>query len=297
MDVPFLHLLFTLEQSRPAANPYALFGLKKLFPAAFRKMNRCADGNGECSAGADCPCRLTFAQELSADPSAVRRYQKPPLPFAFQMPLPAGPDRNEEELGLVIVGAATRYPELYIKSVQHLCGRNSSFGLGIQCREVSAVAADGSRQLLGDGSGRLDLAALPFRAFSEVESAPVSNAGSLSLELCTPLRLIQNGRPLRSPLFADLAGSLFRRVSALAYYYGGIELDHDFKWLTAQSRVINSMSQLEWAHWSGVQQGCIGKICFSGELEEFLPFLRLGELLNVGKGAAYGMGRYTLSWN
>ncbi|MBP1728816.1 MAG: protein of unknown function, DUF2276-containing [Deltaproteobacteria bacterium] len=294
MDVPFHHLLFTLEPTRAATTPYALFELKQRFPAAFRKVTGCAPRGGPCLAGADCPCRSTFAQLLSADPSALRRYQKPPLPFAFRIPVLSCRDTEEYDLSLVIVGDATRHLELYLKSVQQLCGRNSA--LGVQLNAVAAVAADGSSQLLGSGSGRLDLSSTPLRTFAEAGSAPVNRDGSITLQLLAPLRLLHNGKPLRCPSFPLLAGALFRRVSALAYYYGGVELADDFKWLAVKSREINgSASQLEWANWGGALQGTIGKLSFSGELEEFMPFLRLGELLNVGKGAPYGMGSYLLA--
>jgi len=293
MDVPFLQLLFNLEQTLPAAAPYALFKLKQLFPAAFRKVTGCAQRGGECSGGADCPCRATFAQELSADPSALRRYQKPPLPFAFSIPVLSCPETEEYELSLVIVGDATRHLDIYLKSLQQLCGRNSP--LGVSLNEVAAVAADGSQQHLGGGSGSFDLASIPFRTFAEAGSAPVNSSGSITLQLLAPLRLLKNGKPQRCPSFPLLAGALFRRVSALAYYYGGIELADDFKWLAAQSRTVSSSAQPEWANWGGTLQGCAGELSFAGELEDFMPFLRLGELLNVGKGAAYGMGSYTLT--
>ncbi len=293
MDVPFLQLQFTLEQTRPLATPYLLFGLKQLFPAAFRTVTGCSRGTDLCSAGADCPCGSTFSQALSADPAALRRYQKPPLPFAFKIPLLSCLDREDYRLSLVIVGDATRYLELYIKSVRHLFSTNSAFGMRLSA--VAAVAPDGSSQLLATGSGKLDLASIPLRTFAEAASVPFSNAGAITLQLLAPLRLLHHGKPLRSPTFPALAGALFRRVSALAYYYGGIELEHDFKWLAGQSRAVASSSaQKEWASRGGTLQGCAGELSFAGELEEFMPFLRLGELLNVGKGASYGMGSYRL---
>ena len=42
--------------------------------------------------------------------------------------------------------------------------------------------------------------------------------------------------------------------------------------------------------------GCfMGDITFEGELAEFLPFLRLGEYLHVGKGTVYGLGEYEIA--
>lgn len=293
MDVPFLQLLFTLAATHPAPNPYVLFGLKQLFPTAFRTVNGCARPDGACGGGVDCPCRATFAQRLSADPAALRRFQKPPLPFAFNIPLLNCPERGELELTLTIVGDATANLDLYLETLQYLFRNYSPWGVSLQA--VAAVAADGSRQLLGRGSDRLDLASIPFRSFAESGRVPVGSGGPLTMAIRTPLRLLHDGKPLRSLAFAPLSGALCRRVSALAYYYGGVELDDDFKWLATRSRTIDSSdAQLEWVNWGGTLQGLIGSVCYQGELEEFLPFLRLGALLNVGKGASYGMGSYLL---
>ena len=40
--------------------------------------------------------------------------------------------------------------------------------------------------------------------------------------------------------------------------------------------------------------GIIGDLTFEGELTPFLPFLALGEYLHVGKGVAFGNGRYEI---
>jgi len=40
--------------------------------------------------------------------------------------------------------------------------------------------------------------------------------------------------------------------------------------------------------------GCIGSITFAGNLTQFMPFLLLGEKINVGKGTSFGLGKYRL---
>lgn len=292
MDIPFLHLNFSFDLLAPVADPYLLFRMRRMFPAAFRQTTGCSRDTGACAVGDDCPCCQTFSQALATDPAALRRYQKPPLPFAFRLPLIRTGGSGEMELELVIVGNGVRFAERYIASLLRLCGHGLPFPLRLT--EVSALAADGSRHRLGNVAGTLTLSAMPLRTFAEVEGLPLSGNRALSLSLQTPLRLVGNGRPVLTPDFPLLAGALFRRVSSLAYYYGGIELPHDFKWLATRSRAVGCRGALEAVNWGGALQGGIGTLVFSGELEEFLPFVRLGELLNVGKGAAYGMGQYCL---
>jgi len=112
----------------------------------------------------------------------------------------------------------------------------------------------------------------------------------VTIELLSPVRLLQGGAPMRHIPFAPLAGALFRRISAMAYYYGGRELPFDFKWLASlASQVACSRSELV-----RTPSGVAGRVTYGGDLEEILPFLSLGSLLNVGKGAAYGMGSYRI---
>ncbi len=41
--------------------------------------------------------------------------------------------------------------------------------------------------------------------------------------------------------------------------------------------------------------GFVGTAAFAGELAEFLPLLRLGEWVHVGKGTVMGLGLYRLT--
>ena len=56
----------------------------------------------------------------------------------------------------------------------------------------------------------------------------------------------------------------------------------------------------DWERYSARQDirmkmgGFIGKVSFEGELNEFIPFVKLGELLHVGKGTSFGLGRYVI---
>lgn len=298
MDIPLVHLIITLEHAGGETPSLGQFSLKRVFPAAYRRVIGCATAAGECGAGPDCPCRATFEQKLTPDPAALRRFQKPPLPFVFQLPDPSSGLQKgaRTELALILVGGATSRLETYLEAMELLFpARGQGNPWRLQLRSIEAAAGDGVRTVLPTGGGRAAFSSLPLLSFDELANPGLLTTGTLTLELLTPLRLLRQGVPLRELPFSAVAGALFRRISSLAYYYGGLELPHDFKWLAERGRgVACSRSELTWVNRGGGQQGLEGRVTYSGELDDFLPFINLGSRLNFGKGAAYGMGRYRL---
>lgn len=296
MNIPLVHLVITLEHNG-GETAQGLFALRKLFPVAYRRVVGCLTASGECGGGPECPCRASFGQQLTPDPAALRRYQKPPLPFAFSFPtLLGGLKRGEvSELCLVLIGTAANYLELYLESIVNLCSPSSAHGLKMICRKVEAVAGDGTRTLLRTGTGPTDTSSLPLMTFAEAASPYCACGDTITLEFQSPLRLLHQGMSLRELPFHSLAGALFRRISSMAYYYGGVELPHDFKWLAQQSHMVECRrSELVWANRGGGVQGLEGRVTYGGDLAEFSSFLTIGSRLNLGKGAAYGMGSFRL---
>jgi Uncharacterized conserved protein (DUF2276). len=227
----------------------------------------------------------------------LRRYQKPPLPFAFRFPLlpEKSAPRTLVELSLVIAGEAISHLDLFLEAVRDLAGSSEKMGRW-QAVRIEAASEDGSRILVpSEGVGR-EFANLPLLSFDELFSRSCAPCHSVTIDFLTPLRVLHKGVPLREIPFSAVAGALFRRVSSLAYYYGGEELSHDFKWLAERGREIAcSRSGLNWINRGGGLQGIEGSATFCGELAEFIPFLELGSRFNIGKGAAYGMGSYSYS--
>jgi hypothetical protein len=295
MDSPLVHLVVSLEHTGNTLQTGALFSLKKLFPLIFRRATGCSGADGNCTRDKDCPCVATFSQELAVDPSALRRFQKPPLPFAFTLPPPSERRKGDRvELRLTVVGTAVSYLDIYLQSLRLLFSPGGN-PWRLQLAGVSAIAADGTVVALPVSGTTAGFAGLPLLSFRDFMVVDRCGTGTVTLKLVTPLRIIHEGQPLRQLPFSSVAGVLFRRISSLAYYYGGIELDLDFKWLARQSRaVVCRNADLSWSNLGGGVQGVTGTVMYEGDLDEFLPFLRLGELLNIGKGAAYGMGNYRL---
>jgi CRISPR/Cas system endoribonuclease Cas6 (RAMP superfamily) len=298
MDLNFVRLTFTLHLEQDGEDPYALFGIKPFFEETLLQTSCCTYKAGLSLAPCQCPYHQTFSQSLSTDPAALRRYQKPSLPFIFQIPvLPPLPNRGSTvELGLVLTGRAIVLLSEYVNAVTlmfrnpRLCNKVSVF-----LEKVESSDYSGTRSLLREEAGTWASGNLATLSFAGVRESEVLPTDSVTLSIVTPMRLMVEGRPLRGLSFSPFIRSLMRRVSSMVYYAGGSEPKLDYKWLADRSRMVScSLDALDWEEWGGKWSGLTGRATFTGDLAEFHPFLLAGEYLNVGKGATFGLGRYIL---
>lgn len=84
----------------------------------------------------------------------------------------------------------------------------------------------------------------------------------------------------------------------------GAELDLDFRGLIAAAEEVETVtSDLRWYDWErySVRQdtrmklgGVVGRGTYKGDLQSFLPLLHLGEVVHVGKGTSFGLGKYEI---
>jgi hypothetical protein len=129
--------------------------------------------------------------------------------------------------------------------------------------------------------------------------------GRIRLLSVTPVR-IKAERHLTDRLsFSILVRTLLRRFSSLAYFHCGCELDLDYRGVIERADAVQTVEDrtlwIDWERYSRRQEtamkmgGLVGEMAFEGEeIDEFLPLLALGEYLHVGKGTAFGLGRYVI---
>jgi hypothetical protein len=133
-------------------------------------------------------------------------------------------------------------------------------------------------------------------------TSPNETASGICIRFWTPFRYKSNGK-LGVPLtFEILMRNLLRRFTLLSVH-SPLTSDMDHQHLLALAKdVKKESSSLKWdqlRRHSFTQKesmnldGYLGDITFSGDLDIFLPYLRMGELLNVGKAASFGHGKYT----
>lgn len=127
----------------------------------------------------------------------------------------------------------------------------------------------------------------------------------MEISLLTPLRL-KYLNSLESTLpFHVLVRAALRRVSSLFAAYGEGEPDLDYRGLVRRAKeIVIEQSQLhwfDWRRWSNRQDqemlmgGMIGTVTYAGVLTEYIPLLRLCEILHLGKQTAFGLGKIKIS--
>jgi hypothetical protein len=299
MEFNFLKLIFTLEMEEDIADSHLLFAIRTDFAAIFRNAVGCERENCvKCSVATDCPYDQIFSQAISANSSAVKRFQKPPLPFVFDLPsLPPFPNREgSTEIGLTLVGLAVNHVRLFLEAVRFMFGHHDS-----RWTEVASVVKIESvdylcnRTVISQNGSRAAFDRFLVLSLEGLEKSAFLSTDSVSLKIDTPLRIVKDGHALRELSFSALAMALIRRISTLAFYYCYMEMDLDYKSMSRQSQEICiSNNGFRWTEWDNGISGIIGSGTFTGPIVEFHPFLLLGEFLHVGKGASYGLGRFRL---
>lgn len=267
---------------------------------------------GDCAFAAKCLYTAIFESSPPPGAADARKFSQAPRPFVLNPPLTSRQSFHPGDtldFDLVLLGPAIEALPYFIYIFQEI-GKK---GLGREGGRYELVRVetpgpengnppDGQPVIIYEGetifANRLNIETGPA-AWPEDEAVQ-----EVSLELATPLRLKVKGdlaTTLTFPLFWE---NLSRRLGLLASFYGDHASEPDFTDLTAQSQGIAvKQSRLHWYDWERYSPskkdllklgGLKGTITFTGKLGPFLPYLRLGEQVNVGQGTTFGLGRYGL---
>ncbi|HKJ04976.1 MAG TPA: CRISPR system precrRNA processing endoribonuclease RAMP protein Cas6 [Geopsychrobacteraceae bacterium] len=175
--------------------------------------------------------------------------------------------------------------------------------------ELSAIEAEdasGQRTVLWDGgaiAGTLSPVINDLRWWLDMQPL---NWNRLRLDFVSPTRLLHGGKPLFKAKFTDLFPFILRRVTAMLAAHCRLDTVNDpSAMLAVASNMEESDNCLQWKDWRpltaarGGQDlgGLSGSLVLTGSgLADILWVLQLGSLLQIGKGAPYGAGRYELSY-
>ncbi len=304
--IPHLRLRVTLLARRSAElPPHQGSLLCGAFGHALRR-SVCAMGQGQecgtCSLKAGCVYTQIFEPLVDGEPVPfVGGLPASPRPFVFE---PRGSTRSFRpgdplELDLVLFGDAVQHQAFVVMALE----RMARAGLGSRrvpfvLQRVAAQSADGGWQVGFERGVRRWCGTVPA---VEPRWQPLDGRRA-RLRLLTPARMKVDGRLAHRFSFRTMAFKMLRRTAELAHFYvPGQRPSWDFEELLERAEAVRiDRAQLRWQDWQRYSNrqgrkmklgGVVGEIELSGELAPFAPLLRTAEVIHVGKGTTFGLGR------
>jgi CRISPR-associated endoribonuclease Cas6 len=325
------HFRFHLEPKAPLHMPAYNKGnvIRGGFGSTFRRIvchANCREPES-CELRNVCPYTAVFQPFVPEGSEKISKNRDIPRPFVIKPPLETKETYLPGErlsFDLVLVGKIKDYLPYFIVTFKEL----SQAGLGRNRSPVELVGVD---HVSYDGvpvpvyTMEDNLVRPPVNVISWADLCASQNGSSnradtqvgpyssnngagkvtrIALRFLTPTLLRADGVLSRRPLFGPLAKRLRDRINALSYFYCGKGLDIDFKDFGDQAEKIKTVSDstcwVESSRYSRRREvthdlsGFVGEVTFEGDLEMFLPYLKLGEYLHVGKNAVFGNGWYEI---
>jgi hypothetical protein len=290
------------------------------FGSAFRRIvchANCRDAES-CELRNVCPYTAVFHPFVPEGSEKISRNRDISRPFVIKPPLETKEIYQPGErlsFDIVLVGKIKEYLPYFIVTFKEL----SQAGLGrnrapVELVSVEHVARGGTvapvytkiDNLVRPSAEAISWADLCHSNGGNGSTAQASAAKStrITLRFLTPTLLRADGIVSRRPSFGPLAKRLRDRINALSYFYCGAGLDIDFKAFgDAADKIKTVAGSTEWVDSSRYSRrrevshdlsGFVGEATFEGELGIFLPYLKLGEYLHVGKNAVFGNGWYEI---
>lgn len=310
MSVPgfhLTHLRFTLSPKETIRLPRLNKGitLRGAFGSSLRSLI-CVDRTASCdtcSLHPSCPYGFIFAPRVPEDAQRLRLNRDIPRPFVIKPPLE---DRQLYEPGdrlcfdLVIVGRASQLLPYFLLSFRNLGERGIGANRGrFEILRVEALDAGGAIESVMTAGDPLVRVPEKDIGFADV---PPALGRRVQVNFLTPVLLKKEGQ-WALPYFGTVMRRLRDRIHALCYFYCQESLEMDFNSFGERADKISGISweDLRWVEEKRYSKhrnvehtlkGWVGKVTYEGDLQEFWPFLWIGQYIHVGKAAVFGQGWY-----
>lgn len=263
----------------------------------------------DCLLRRSCVYSYIFETEPPVDTKVLKLYRTIPHPFIIEPPLSSSRivDQGESiRFNLILIGKAVDYLPYFVLTFAEL-GRQ---GIGKKRSKYILEKVEGldindnGNVIYTDVDQRL-MKDYPLLDASDLSSSEKDNEnGQIEIEFLTPFRVRFDGKITDDIKFHVLFRNLLRRVSSLLYFHCGHEMECDYKTYIEDAEKIETVSNMlhwfDWERYSTRQKqkmtlgGVLGSVKYVGNLDQFMPFLRLGKHIHSGKGTSFGLGQYQI---
>lgn len=274
------------------------------FGNAFKKVV-CINRKNDCDTcllKEKCVYAYIFESILPQGSAIMRKYKRIPHPFVIRPSLSKQKyfrPGDKLTFSLILIGKAISYLPYFIYTLEEL--GKIGIGKGRGNYELSEVHY-GDKLIYNSRDKQLKAASTSNP--SKQNEVP-QNSKLITLNFFTPTRLIYQEDLVLDLEFHILIRTLIRRITTLAYFHCDTDMSQmNFKEIIAQAEKVKVESRNliwdDWERYSSRQEtkmnlgGFKGKITFSGEIAPFLPWIKLGEAVHVGKGTSFGLGGYEM---
>lgn len=283
--------------------PYKGSMIRGAFGIAFRKV--CCpfpDKNcKECLLKSKCVYSYVFETPRPDNSKIMRLYENVPHPFIIEPPLDTKTRYDSEDslsFNLILLGKAIDFLPYFIYSFEQMAKK----GLGKGRGKLELLSVNQGRNIIYDGASKNLKSGVKEKELKIQKSR--KTVSLLKLNFLTPLRIVYQGNIAQNLDFHILIRSLLRRVGLLSYFHSDQPFEIDFQGLINKAMKIKTKSvnfqSLDWTRYSSRQDqlikmdGLVGEVTYFGNLTQFIPYLMIGEKIHIGKGTAFGLGKYKM---
>lgn len=261
-----------------------------------------------CGVSNRCIYSYIFETSISQIINGKQKHTELPHPFiiepSFDKKRYYTPD-DRLLFNLILVGRAVEYIRDIISAFEELGRIGIGKDKGIyRIEKVIKINKDNKICIYIDSSYIKD-ECLMIDSTDLIKKTSQLNYQQITLNFLTPTRIKYQGKLIIDIDFEIIIKNLLRRLSWLAEIHCDEKWDMDWQGIIsrAKEQVSTINSNLYWYDWERYSQrqvkkmkmgGFVGEATFSGDISEFLPFLKLGEYLHIGKGTVYGLGKYEI---
>ena len=257
----------------------------------------------DCMLNEKCVYSYIFETSPPKDSKFLRNFSDIPHPFIIEPPLDGKTTYNPSDhllFNVMLIGKTIELLPYFIMSFEAL-GRS---GMGVNRGKFSVLKVKSGENEVYDGEQKT-LSSNPYiQSASDLSYQQYIGKDKITLSLLTPLRMQQKDKLTDQPDFHVLIRTLIARLYSLAYFHCGITLDLNPKGLISEAEKVsiesNNTHWHDWQRYSTRKQyemklgGLIGEVTYTGDIEQFIPLLLIGEHIHVGKGTSFGLGKYDI---
>lgn len=234
------------------------------------------------------------------------KIERPPHPYVFEPPFASQIKyAPSEELifNLILIGRGIEYLPYFIFIFEELGKKGIGRGRGKY--ELVGVNNEEGERIYESGKLSNNFQIKSFQdVINECNIPESKNYQQLKINFLTPVRIILGGELTTKFDFSLFITNLLRRISWLSIIHSDEELEFNYKYFISRANDIKikerNIKWYDWERYSSRQDtrmklgGFLGNITFEGELKEFLPFIKLGEYIHIGKQTSFGLGKYEI---